>query len=118
MKARFRGETSNMRLERRVEKRIVEEVPVRQVIGEELFVAEQAHTVNVGPRGARLATKRKWRAGERARVAAGLGEFEVHARIVYCEEQAGGQFYVGLEFQTIGFDGDDGGRKKTPARAA
>jgi hypothetical protein len=91
------------------------EVPVRMVIGEEMFVAEQALTVNVSPRGARLATKRKWRPGEETRVAAGSGEFALHARIVYCQEQTERHFYVGLEFRASGIDWEDGGLKKRPA---
>jgi hypothetical protein len=86
-----------MRFDGRTEKRVTKAVAVRLLIPEEALRAEQAITVNVSPHGARLETNRKWKPGERARVARNPSESPVEAKVVYCEPLRGGRFSVGLE---------------------
>ena len=88
-----------MGLDGRTEKRIMKVVPVRLVVAEEGSVAEQAITVNVSRHGARLKTQRKWKPGERPRVAKERSQVPMEAKVVYCEPLPEGRFCVGLEIR-------------------
>jgi hypothetical protein len=88
-----------MGLDGRTEKRIMKAVPVSLAVAEELPIAEQVLTVNVSRHGARLNTKRKWKPGERPRVAKGRSQAPIEAKVVYCEPLAEGRFCVGLEIR-------------------
>jgi hypothetical protein len=100
-----------MRLEGRSERRVVKAVPIYLVTAAEL-VAEHAVAVNVSPHGARLRTKRKWKPGERPRVAMKSSELRVEAKVVYCEPLPDGGFCTGLEIRPGVMDWEDGtGRK-------
>ena len=82
-----------------MEKRVPLEVHVHFVTDEQLLVAEKAITVNVSRRGARVVTKRLWRAGEHLWMASLSSKFRLQARVVYCQPLTEGYFCVGLEFR-------------------
>jgi len=88
-----------MHLDGRTEKRIMKAVPVSLMVAEELPTAEQAVTVNVSRHGARLKTIRRWKPGERPRVAKDRSKAPVEAKVIYCEPLADGRFCVGLEMR-------------------
>jgi hypothetical protein len=89
-----------MPLEGRTERRVLKPVAVYLMIAEKPLPAEQAMSVNVSPHGVRLRTKRRWKPGERARLATEWSGFHVEASVVYCEPLPDGRFAVGLEFRT------------------
>lgn len=59
---------------------------------------ETAFTENVSSRGARVASARRWSAGDRLAVASLNGSFQATARVVYCRARRGEGFVIGLEF--------------------
>jgi len=87
-----------MRLDGRIEKRVTLAIPVCLVIAEKLLVADQAMTVNVSSRGARILTRRRWQLEEQPRLASSSGELRTEAKVVYCEPVTDGLFCVGLQF--------------------
>ena len=87
-----------MRLDGRNEKRVTMAIPVCLVTADELLVAEQAITVNVSSRGARVMTRRRWQPKEQPRLASESGEFRTHTKVVYCEPLPSGHFCIGLKF--------------------
>jgi PilZ domain len=87
-----------MRLDGRNEKRVTMAIPVCLVIAKELLVAEEAMTVNVSTRGARVVTRRRWHPKEQPRLDSASGEFRVHTKVVYCEPLPTGHFCIGLRF--------------------
>jgi len=89
----------SMPLDGRMEKRVPLEVHAHLVTDEQLLVAEKAITVNVSPHGARVVTKRLWRAGEQPWLVSLSSEFRLQARVVYCQPLTEGYFCVGLEFR-------------------
>jgi hypothetical protein len=93
-----------MRLEGRDEKRVTMAVPVCLVTAETLLVADQAMTVNVSPRGARVLTRRRWQPEEQTRLASSSGELGMRAKIVYCEPLTNGDFCIGLQFPSTIMD--------------
>lgn len=93
-----------MHLEGRNEKRVTMAIPVSLVTAETLLVANQAMTVNVSPRGARVLTRRRWQPDEQARLASSSGEMRMRAKIVYCEPLTSGGFCVGLQFLSTVMD--------------
>jgi hypothetical protein len=93
-----------MRLDGRNEKRVTMAIPVCLVTVEKMFVAEQAMTVNVSSRGARVVTRRRWQAKEQPRLASASGEFRAPAKVVYCEPLPGGYFCIGLKFVSAVID--------------
>jgi hypothetical protein len=90
----------------RNEKRVTMAVPVCLVTAKKLLVAEQAMTVNVSSRGARIVTRRRWQLREQPRLAYASGEFRAHAKVVYCEPLQGGYFCIGLKFVSAVIDWD------------
>lgn len=97
-----------MRLDGRAERRVSRAVPIYMVIPDESRLGEQATTVNVSPHGARLRTRRKWCPGERPLVATESSDFQVEAKVVYCELLPDGHCCVGLEFRRKDVDWGDG----------
>jgi hypothetical protein len=87
-----------MRLDGRNEKRVPMAIPVCLVVAEKLLVADQAMTVNVSSRGARIITRRRWQLEEQPRLASSSGELRAQAKVVYCEPLTDGHFCVGLQF--------------------
>jgi len=87
-----------MRLDGRNEKRVTMAIPVCLVTAEKLLFADQAMTVNVSSRGARVVTRRRWQLEEQPRLASSSGEFRARARVVYCEPLPSGHFCIGLKF--------------------
>src|SRR5260370_9163495 len=73
----------SMPLDGRMEKRVPLEVHAHLVTDEQLLVAEKAITVNVSPHGARVVTKRLWRAGEQPGLVSLSSAFRLPARAVY-----------------------------------
>jgi hypothetical protein len=88
-----------MPLDGRMEKRVPLEVHVHLLTNEQLPVAEKAITLNVSPHGARVVTKRLWRAEEHPWLVSLSSEFRLQARVVYCQPLTEGYFCVGLEFR-------------------
>jgi hypothetical protein len=87
------------RLDGRMEKRVPMAVPVDLVIAEEMLVAERVLTVNVSPHGARMVTKRRWRAEEQPWLASLTSYFRLQGSVVYCQPLTNGDFCVGLKFR-------------------
>lgn len=96
-----------MPLDGRIEKRVPMAVPVDLVIAEEMLVAERVVTVNVSPHGARVLTKRRWRAEEQLWLASLTSYFRLQGSVVYCQPQTNGDFCVGLKFRASFIDWGD-----------
>jgi hypothetical protein len=79
-------------------------IPVCLVTVEQLLIADQAMTVNVSPRGARVITRRRWQPEEQPRLASSTGELGLPAKIVYCEPLRSGDFCIGLQFPSTVMD--------------
>lgn len=62
--------------------------------------AEKTFTENVSPEGARVVTKQRWQAGDRALVKCLEGDFRSQARVVYCEVLPNTAFAIGLKLLT------------------
>jgi len=90
---------SYMPLDGRMEKRVPLEVGVYLGSNEQLFAAERAITANVSPHGARVITRRRWRAEERPWLAPVSSEFRLQAKVIYCQALKNGCFCVGLRFE-------------------
>lgn len=82
----------------RVTKRAAVKVPVHLVHMENAVIAETTTTINISRDGARLLTRRRWRAGEQLALTSLSGEVRRQGRVVYCHPLTDGQFCVGLEF--------------------
>jgi len=82
-------------------------VPVDLLIAEEILVAERVVTVNVSPHGARVVTKRQWRAGEQPWLASLTSYFRLQGSVVYCQPLTNGDFCVGLKLRTRFIDWGD-----------
>jgi hypothetical protein len=93
-----------MRLDGRIEKRVTMAIPVCLVIAEKLVFADQAMTVNVSSRGARIITRRRWQLEEQPGLASSSGELRTEAKVVYCEPVTDGLFCVGLQFLSAVMD--------------
>lgn len=93
-----------MALDGRIEKRVPMAVPVDLVIAEEMLVAERVVTVNVSPHGARVVTKRRWRAEEQPWLASLTSYFRLQGSVVYCQPLTNGDFCVGLKFRASFID--------------
>jgi hypothetical protein len=96
-----------MPLDGRIEKRIPMAVPVDLVIAEEILVSERVVTINVSPHGARVVTKRRWRAEERPWLASLTSYFRLQGSVVYCQPLTNGDFCVGLKFRASFIDWGD-----------
>jgi len=60
---------------------------------------ETSLTEDISPHGARVRTKREWRADEHLVLAALRGSFQSLARVAYCKSREGEEgFVVGVEF--------------------
>jgi hypothetical protein len=79
-------------------------VPVDLLIGEEILVAERVVTVNVSPHGARVVTKRQWRAGDQPWLASLSSYFRLKGSVVYCQPLTNGDFCVGLRLRASFID--------------
>ena len=88
-----------MPLDGRIEKRVPLEVRVYLGSNERLLAAERAITVNVSRHGARVVTRRPWRAKERPWLAPVSSEFRLQAKVIYCQVLTNGYFCVGLRFE-------------------
>jgi hypothetical protein len=93
-----------MRLDGRSEKRVTMAIPVCLVTAEKLLFADQAMTVNVSPRGARVVTRRRWQPEEQPRLASSSGELGIEAKVVYCEPGSNGDFCIGLQLLSTAMD--------------
>ena len=98
-KASSEKRPDSMPLDGRIEKRVPMRVPVDLVIAEEMLVAERVVTVNVSPHGARVVTKRQWRAEEQAWLASLTSYIRLQGSVVYCQPLTNGDFCVGLKFR-------------------
>jgi hypothetical protein len=77
------------------------------VIAEEMLAAERVVTVNVRPHGARVVTKRRWRAEEQPWLASFTGYFRLQGSVVYCQPLRNENICVGLEFRASLIDWRD-----------
>ncbi len=91
----------------RIEKRVPVAVPLDLVIAEERLVTERVVTVNVSPHGARVVTKRRWRAEEQLLLASVTSYFRLQGSVVYCQPLTNGDFCVGLKFRVSFIDWGD-----------
>jgi hypothetical protein len=78
-------------------KRIPREQAVELVSAEASQFKETALAQNVSAWGARVATEKIWRPGERVLLSPHEAGKPVHARVVYCERLENGNFAIGLE---------------------
>jgi hypothetical protein len=106
-KANSEKSSGSMPLDGRIEKRVPMAVPVDLLIAEETLVAERVVTVNVSPHGARVVTKRPWRAEEQPWLASLTSYFRLQGSVVYCQPLANGDFCVGLKFRASFIDWGD-----------
>ena len=91
-------------LDGRIEKRVPMTVPVDLVIAEETLVAEGC---NGSAHGARVVTKRRWRAEEQPWLASLTSYFRLQRSVVYCQPLTNGDFCVGLKFRASLIDWGD-----------
>ena len=106
-KVRSEKSSGSMPLDGRIEKRVPMAVPVDLVIADEMLVAERVVTVNVSPHGARVVTKRRWRAEEQPWLASLTSYFRLQGSVVYCQPLTNGDFCVGLKFRASFIDWGD-----------
>jgi hypothetical protein len=59
---------------------------------------ETTFTQNVSSRGACVITSRRWRTGDRVRIASLAGDFRAIARVAYCQNVRGDGYLIGVEF--------------------
>ena len=89
----------NQRLfEGRLEKRLPTSVPVYLTPLEDPRAPERTLTENVSPHGARIVTRRYWRAGEEPLITPLTGEFPRVGRVIYCLPKTQDRFCLGVEF--------------------
>jgi PilZ domain len=70
--------------------------------------AERVLTENVSSHGARVITKQRCQPGEQQQITPLSGEFQLLARVVYCQPLPHKGFCVGLEFRECSVNwGDD-----------
>jgi len=93
-----------MHMDGRNEKRVTVTIPVCLVTAQKVLIADQAMTVNVSPRGARVITRRRWQPEEQPRLASSSGELGMPAKIVYCEPLTNGGYCIGLQFLSTVID--------------
>jgi hypothetical protein len=106
-KANSEKSSASMPLDGRIERRVPMAVQVDLVITEEMLVAERVVTVNVSPHGARVVTKRRWRAEEHLWLASLTSYFRLQGSVVYCQPLTNGDFCVGLKFRASFVDWGD-----------
>jgi len=82
----------------RLEKRLPTSVPVYLTPLEDPRAPERTLTENVSPHGARIITRRYWRAGEEPLITPLTGEFPRVGRVVYCLPKTQDRFCLGVEF--------------------
>ncbi|MGA7915732.1 MAG: hypothetical protein WCA00_10900 [Candidatus Acidiferrales bacterium] len=82
----------------RRETRVPMEVGVQITGHPALPGTETTFTENVSPRGARVFSVRRWKAGDRLTIATLTGSFRSIARVAYCQLVPESGFAVGLEF--------------------
>jgi hypothetical protein len=86
-------------LDGRIEKCLSMSVPVYLASLREPRARERTVTENVSPHGARIISKRRWRADEEALVTSKTGESPEVGTVVYSRRKnGGGRFCLGLEF--------------------
>jgi hypothetical protein len=83
---------------KRVEVRTPMEVLVDLASVDVRMPAQEAVTVNVSPRGARVLTTKPWKPSDRLNVRSLQGNFRSRARVVYCVPASQNRFAVGLQF--------------------
>ena len=83
---------------KRVEDRTPMEVPIDLSSVDVRVPAQEAVTVNISARGARILTPKPWKPNDRLNVRSLLGSFRSRARVVYCVPASGNRFAVGLQF--------------------
>jgi hypothetical protein len=81
----------------RSQRRIPKEQAVDLVCTGAIQFKETALAQNVSAGGARVATERIWRPGERVLLSPHEGGKPVNARVVYCQRLENGNFAIGLE---------------------
>ena len=91
----------------RSEKRVPMAMPVDLVIAEEMLIAERVVTINVSPHGARVMTKRRWRAEEQLWLGSVTSYFRLQGSVVYCQPLMNGNFSVGLRFRATFIDWEE-----------
>jgi hypothetical protein len=88
-----------VRLDGRIDKRVPMAVSLYVISLKEPGIAERVITENVSSNGARIITKQRCQPGEQQQVTPLSGEFQLRARVVYCQPLPHKGFCVGLEFR-------------------
>ena len=87
-----------MTLEGRIEKRVTKVVTLYISNLKKPGAREKVFTENISLHGARVITIRRWELGEEHRVTSLTGEFQLPARVVYCQPCSNRGYRVGLHF--------------------
>jgi len=87
--------------EQRIEKRIPAEVGLELSSLNEPLIYEKAITENASRHGARIITKRPWRANDHVLVRVPRWDEPARARIAYCNALPGDECAIGLQFSFV-----------------
>jgi PilZ domain len=98
------SEPERARMEGRMERRLWTEIPVRLLAPDFRTVLERTVAVNVSLHGARVKSRLPWRQNDRLAVASLASGVNMRAKVIYCEPQINGEFYVGLDFRPASVD--------------
>jgi PilZ domain len=91
-------------MEGRKERRFWTEIPLRLLAADFRTALERTVAVNVSTHGARVKTRLPWRQNDQLGVASLASGFNMRAKVIYCEPQVSGDFYIGLDFRSIAVD--------------
>lgn len=88
-----------MPLDGRIEARVPLTIPIYLASTTGPDATELVVTENVSTHGVRATSKRRWQPGEQHRVTPLTGEFDLQARVVYCQSLPNSTFCIGLKLQ-------------------
>ncbi|MGH9700935.1 MAG: hypothetical protein ACRD5R_05380, partial [Candidatus Acidiferrales bacterium] len=88
-----------MSLDGRIEARVGLTIPIYLASTKGPDAAELVVTENVSTHGVRATSKRRWQPGEQHRVTPLTREFDLQARVIYCQPLPNNAFSIGLKFQ-------------------
>lgn len=88
-----------MPLDGRIEARVPLTIPMYLASTKGPDAAELVVTENVSTHGVRATSKRRWQPGEQHRITPMTGEFDLQARVIYCQSLPNNAFSIGLKFQ-------------------
>jgi hypothetical protein len=86
-------------MEGRMERRLWTETPVRLLAPDFRTVVERTVAVNVSLHGARVKSRLPWRQHDQLGVGSVASGVNMRAKVIYCEPQISGDFFIGLDFR-------------------